>query len=63
MKTYKILWLLLAALFLPVVSLAAETGSALKADVIRKEPYSDAKKTGDIARGEKLQILGKREHG
>ena len=60
MKTYKILWLLLAALFLPVVSLAAETGSALKADVIRKEPYSDAKKTGDIARGEKLQILGKK---
>jgi hypothetical protein len=60
MKTYKILWLLLAALFLPVVSLAAETGCALKADVIRKEPYSDAKKTGDIARGEKLQILGKK---
>ena len=60
MKTYKILWLLLAALFLPVVSPAAETGSALKADVIRAQPYSDAKKTGDIARGEKLQILGKK---
>jgi hypothetical protein len=60
MKTYKILWLLLAALFLPVVSLAAESGSALKADVLRAQPYSDAKKTADIKRGEKLQILGKK---
>lgn len=60
MKTYKILWLLLAALFLPVVSLAAESGSALKADVLRAQPYSDAKKTVDIKRGEKLQILGKK---
>jgi len=60
MKTYKILWLLLAALFLPVVSLAAESGSALKVDVLRAQPYSDAKKTGDIKRGEKLQILGKK---
>lgn len=60
MKTYKILWMLLAALFLPVVSLAAESGSALKADVLRAQPYSDAKKTGDIKRGENLQILGKK---
>jgi hypothetical protein len=60
MKTYKILWLLLAALFLPVVSLAAESGSALKADVLRAQPYSDAKKTGDIKRSENLQILGKK---
>ncbi len=60
MKTYKILWLLLAALLLPVVSLAAESGSALKADVLRAQPYSDAKKTGDIKRGENLQILGKK---
>jgi hypothetical protein len=38
MKKYKILLLLSAALWLPLVSLAAETGSALEADVIRKEP-------------------------
>lgn len=60
MKKYKILLLLSAALFLPLVSLAAETGSALKADVIRAEPYADAKKTGAVARGEKLQIIGKK---
>jgi hypothetical protein len=61
MKTYKIfLWMLLAALFLPVASLAAESGSALKTDVLRAQPYSDAKKAGDIKRGENLQILGKK---
>ncbi|KQC07444.1 MAG: ligand-binding protein SH3 [Smithella sp. SDB] len=61
MKKYKILLLILTViLFLPLVSLAAETGSALKTDVIRKEPYSDAGKTGNITRGEKLQILGKK---
>lgn len=60
MKKYKIILLLTAVLFLPLVSLAAETGSALKADVVRKEPYSDAKKVGDIKRGEQLQILGKK---
>jgi hypothetical protein len=60
MKKYKMMLLLAAVLFLPLVSLAAETGSALKADVIRKEPYSDSKKTGDITRGEQLQILGKK---
>ena len=60
MKKYKIIMLLAVVLFLPLASLAAETGSALKADVIRKEPYSDAKKTGDIKRGEQLQIIGKK---
>ncbi|ESP62713.1 hypothetical protein SMITH_647 [Smithella sp. ME-1] len=61
MKKYKILLLILTAiLLLPLLSLAAETGSALKADVIRKQPYSDAKKTGDIKRGEQLKILGKK---
>jgi hypothetical protein len=61
MKILKFLLpLLLAALFLQGISFAAETGSALKADVLRFEPYSDAKKTGVLARGEKLQILGKK---
>lgn len=60
MKTYKFLLLLSAVLFLPLVSLAAEKGSALKADVIRAEPYADAKKAGDIKRGENLEILDKK---
>lgn len=60
MKMHKFLLMVLIVLFLPLVSLAAETGSAIKADVIRAEPYADAKKTGDFKRGEKLQILGKK---
>lgn len=61
MKMYKfLLLLLLVALFLPGLSLAAEMGSALKADIIRAEPYNDAKKTGNFARGEKLEIISKK---
>jgi hypothetical protein len=61
MKIYKfLLLLLLVALFLPGISLAAEMGTALKADNIRKEPYTDAKKTGSFARGDKLEILSKK---
>lgn len=59
MKIYKFL-LLLVALLLPGVSIASEIGSALKADIIRAEPYSDAKKTGDFARGDKLEIISKK---
>ncbi len=59
MKTYKYL-LLLVALLLPGVTLAAEMGSALKADVVRAEPYTDAKKIGNFARGDKLEILIKK---
>ncbi|MFH2046022.1 MAG: SH3 domain-containing protein [Pseudomonadota bacterium] len=58
MKIYKAI--LLAALLLPGLSLAGEMGSALKADIIRAEPYSDAKKTGSFARGDKLEILSKK---
>lgn len=59
MKIYKAI-LLLAPLLLPALSLAGEMGSALKADIIRAEPYSDAKKTGSFVRGDKLEILGKK---
>jgi hypothetical protein len=58
MKIYKLL--LLLALLMPVVSLAAEMGSALKADIIRAEPYSDAKITGNLVRGDKLEIISKK---
>lgn len=61
MKILKFLLpLLLAVLSLQGISFAAETGSALKADILRSEPYSDAKKTGVLARGEKLEILNKK---
>jgi len=39
--------------------LAAETGTALKNDTIRKEPYADAKTAGSFSRGESLEILQK----
>ncbi|HSH53489.1 MAG TPA: SH3 domain-containing protein [Methylotenera sp.] len=41
------------------LSIAAETGSALKNDNLRYEPYADAKVTGSFSRGESLQILKK----
>ncbi|HPK54014.1 MAG TPA: SH3 domain-containing protein [Smithellaceae bacterium] len=54
-------WLLLLfLLFLPAVASAAEKGNALKDDILRAEPYSDAEKTGDLQRGEKLEIIGKK---
>lgn len=37
----------------------AETGSALKNDSIRFEPYADAKVVGSFSRGENLDILKK----
>src|SRR5205823_2129655 len=39
---------------------AAETGTALKGDSMRAEPYSDAKSVGTIARGDKLDIIDKK---
>ena len=37
----------------------AETGSALKNDSIRYEPYTDAKVVGSLSRGETLDIVKK----
>jgi uncharacterized protein YraI len=51
--------LLPALLLLSGLAMAAETGTALKADSIRAEPYADAKTKGSLARGEKLGILKK----
>lgn len=51
----RLLWL---ALLLPALALA-ETGTALKADKLRVEPYADARTTGTLARGDKLEILSK----
>ncbi len=49
----------LPALLLTNISLAAETGSALKNDSMRFEPFSDAKVTGSFTRGESLEIIKK----
>jgi len=37
----------------------AETGSVLKNDILRKEPFADAKSAGSLTRGESVQILKK----
>lgn len=41
------------------LSVAAETGSALKKDNMRTEPYADAKIAGSFNRGDSLEILKK----
>ncbi|MDP1658409.1 MAG: SH3 domain-containing protein [Methylotenera sp.] len=50
----------LPALLLVNLSMAAETGSALKNDTMRLEPFADAKITGAFNRGESLEILNKK---
>ncbi len=40
-------------------AMAGESGTALKADAIRKEPYGDAKTVGTLATGDKVDILKK----
>jgi hypothetical protein len=50
----------LPALLLVNLSMAAETGSALKNDTMRVEPFADAKITGSFNRGESLEILNKK---
>lgn len=55
---------LIAFSFIPLfhvsLSTAAETGSALKNDSLRAEPYADAKISGSLNRGESLNILQKK---
>jgi hypothetical protein len=49
-----LLWLLLQS-----AALAAESGTALKADAIRAEPFGDAKQVATLATGDKVEILKK----
>ena len=49
----------LPLLFLIPTIVSAETGTALKADTLRTEPYSDAKTLSSIAKGESVDILKK----
>jgi hypothetical protein len=50
---------LLLLMLLPAVSFAADKGTALKADTLRAQPYSDAKTAGSLSRGDSVDILGK----
>jgi len=49
----------LPALLLIHQVIAAETGSALKNDSMRTEPFTDAKLAGSITRGDSVEILKK----
>lgn len=40
-------------------ALAAETGTALKADSLRAKPFADASVSGKVSRGDKVDILAK----
>lgn len=57
-RSSKLILLGLSALLYTGLS-TAETGSALKSDSIRYEPYADAKVVGSFTRGESLDILKK----
>lgn len=39
---------------------AAEKGTALKTDTLRKEPFADAKTVGNLNRGDNVDILSKK---
>jgi len=56
-------WLVAAsfsALIMANNSMAAETGSALKNDNVRFEPFADAKVVGTLNRGDNLEIISKK---
>lgn len=50
----------LALLCVPLLALASETGTALKADNMRAEPFTDAKATGTLNKGESVEIVSKK---
>jgi uncharacterized protein YraI len=49
----------LLCLLVQSAALAAESGTALKADAIRAEPFGDAKQVATLATGDKVDILKK----
>jgi uncharacterized protein YgiM (DUF1202 family) len=58
--TYLLIAASIPALLLANTSMAAETGSALKNDSVRFEPFADAKVTGTLNRGDSLEIISKK---
>jgi hypothetical protein len=51
---------LLIALTAPILALAGESGTAIKADVLRAEPFADAKTAGNLNKNDAVDILGKK---
>jgi len=49
----------LAAILFASSLAQAESGTALKNDTLRKEPYNDAKTSGQLKRGDKVNIVRK----
>jgi hypothetical protein len=43
-----------------IISQAAESGTALKADTLRVQPFADAKSSGVLVKNEPLQIINKK---
>ena len=62
MKKFNVLLiqsLVLTGLLLPIASFA-QSGTVLKADTLRAEPFADAKKLSAIAKGDSVDILSKK---
>lgn len=53
-------WLALPLILVVSLAYGAESGTALKADTLRTEPFADAKSAGSMARNDKLVILEKK---
>ena len=51
---------LLIGLAAPILGLAGESGTALKADILREEPFADAKNAGSLNKNDSVDILGKK---
>jgi hypothetical protein len=51
---------LLIGLAAPILALAGESGTAIKADVLRTEPFADAKTAGNLNKNDAVDILGKK---
>ena len=52
--------LILFSLLLSSIALASESGTAIKADVVRAEPYADAKIAGNLNKNDAVDILAKK---
>lgn len=59
MKANRIGMAALLGLLMQAGAMAAESGTALKADAMRAEPFGDAKQVATLATGDKVDILKK----
>ncbi len=59
MKNYLKIFILIA-LTSPIFALSGEAGTALKTDIIRAEPFADAKTVGNLSKNDSVDILNKK---